>query len=169
MEISRLLIDDGTWSKFEDDWKGQCEEVEDDFDCYAPAPLSVIRELAAKASDKEWAVTISDSGRFMAAACAIKTLQKGFNGAVLRIREVTVCPLLDYGKLDENAYIDTLIGILNGAIKLSESGLVANHIKLHLRSPTDAVFFRAFGNTLDSKGAFAASEAHGAWLTLSKA
>ncbi len=169
MEISRLLVEDGTWSHFEEDWKGQCEEVEDDFDCYAPAPLSVIREFATKVSDKDWAVAISHGGRFMAVACAIKTIQKGFNGTVLRIREVTVCPLLDYGNLDENAYIDTLIGILNGAINLSESHLVANHIKLHLRSPADAVFFRAFGNTLDSRGVFAASEAHGAWLTISKA
>ena len=99
----------------------------------------------------------------------IRANQKGYNGYVLRVREVTVCPLLDYGELDEKSYVDTLIGILNGAIKLSESDLVADHIKLHLRSPTDAVFFRAFGNTLDSKGVFAATEAHGAWLTISKA
>ncbi len=169
MEISRLLESDGTWSQFEADWRRQCEDVEDDFDCYAPAPLSVIREFAQNDSDREWAIAISNDGRFTAAACAIKTVQKGFVGHVLRIREVTVCPLLDYGNLDENAYVDTLIGILNGAIKLSESGLMANHIKLHLRSPADAVFFRAFGNTLDSKGVFAASEAHGAWLTISKA
>jgi hypothetical protein len=168
MEISRLLLSDGTWSEFEVDWRSQCNDVDDDFDFYAPAPLSVIREFAEKESDKEWAVAIMNDGRYTAAACAIKALQKGFDGPVLRVREVTVCPLLDYGNLDENAYVDTLIGILNGAIKLSESGLVAKHIKLHLRSPADAVFFRAFGNTLDSKGVFAATEAHGAWLTISK-
>src|SRR5690606_13822870 len=99
----------------------------------------------------------------------IRTRQKPFDGEVLRIREVTDCPLLDYGILDENAYVDTLIAILNGALKLSESDLMAEHIKLHLRSPADAVFFRAFGNTLDSKGVFASTEAHGAWLTISKA
>ncbi|MEA1619189.1 hypothetical protein SOQ14_09690 [Erythrobacter sp. T5W1-R] len=169
MEISRLLLGDGTWSQFESDWRVQCETVDDDFDCYAPAPLSVIRDFASRESDKDWAVAVSHGDRFMAAACAIRTLQKGFDGPVLRIREVTVCPLLDYGNLDENAYVDTLIGILNGAINLSESGLEAQHIKLHLRSPADAVFFRAFGMTLDSKRVFAATEAHGAWLTISKA
>jgi hypothetical protein len=168
MEISRLSLSDGTWTQFEADWRRQCDEVDDDFECYAPAPLSVIREFAEKGADKEWAIAISNDGRFTAAACAIKTMQKGYDGPVLRVREVTVCPLLDYGNLDENAYVDTLIGILNGAIKLSERGLMAKHIKLHLRSPADAVFFRAFGNTLDSKGVFAATEAHGAWLTISK-
>ena len=169
MQILRLQTNDDSFETFESDWMDQCQEVDEDFDSYAPAPLSVIRGFAENKSDKEWAVTVKHDGRFMAAACAIRTMQKGFSGHVLRIREVTVCPLLDYGNLDENAYVDTLIGILNGALKLSESDLEANHIKLHLRSPADAVFFRAFGNTLDSKGVFAATEAHGAWLTISKA
>ena len=170
MEIVRLRVSgDNTLEKFEADWAAQCEEVDEDFDSFGRAPLSVIRDFAAAESDKEWAVAIYDNGRFMAAACAIRTVQKKFSGWVLRIREVVVCPLLDYGNLDENAYVDTLIAILNGALKLSESDLMADHIKLHLRSPADAVFFRAFGNTLDSKGVFAASEAHGAWLTVSKA
>lgn len=170
MEVIRLQNDDGTFASFEDDWVAQCEQVGDEFSCYATSSVTVMRDFAARNSDKEWAIAFrDDTGRFMAAACAIRTMQKPLAGWTLRVREVTVCPLLDYGILDENAYVDTLIGILNGAIKLSESTLRADHIKLHLRSPADAVFFRAFGNTLDSKGVFAATEAHGAWLTLSKA
>ena len=169
MEVLRLLESDGSLSKFENDWSTQCDEVEEDFGHYAVGPLTVIRDFAKTKRDKEWAIAIDDGDRFMASAIAIKTRQKPLNGWTLRIREVTVCPLLDYGNLDENHYIDTLVGILNGALKLSERGLKADHIKLHLRSPTDATFFRVFGNTLDSKGVIAASEAHGAWLTISKA
>lgn len=169
MEVLRLLASDGTLDKFEANWASQCEEVDEDCESFGQATMSVIRQFARNASDKEWAIAITDGERFLAAACAIRTMQKPFSGWVLRIREVTVCPLLDYGNLDENSYVDTLIAILNGALKLSESHLKADHIKLHLRSPADAVFFRAFGNTLDSKGVFAATEAHGAWLTISKA
>lgn len=169
MQVVRLQTSQESFAKFEADWSTQCDEIDDCYSSYATAPLSVIRSLASEESDKEWAIAIEHEGRFMAAACAIRAAQKGYSGYVLRIREVTVCPLLDYGNLDENAYVDTLIGILNGALKLSESSLEADHIKLHLRSPADAVFFRAFGNTLDSKGVFAATEAHGAWLTVSKA
>lgn len=169
MQIKRLQTSDGSLAAFEADWVAQCEEVGDDFDTYAQSSTGTIRDFAARGSDKEWAVAIEHEGRILAIACAIRATQKPLNGWTLRIREVTVCPLLDYGKLDENTYVDTLIAILNGAIKLSESSLGAQHIKLHLRSPADAVFFRAFGNTLDSKGVFAATEAHGAWLTLSKA
>lgn len=169
MQVVRLQASDGTLKAFEDDWANQCEVVDEEYCNYGVSTLDPIREFAGANSDKEWAIAIKSKDRFVAAACAIRTMQKGFVGWVLRIRMVTVCPLLDYGNLDENAYIDTLIGILNGALKLSESDLPAEHIKLHLRSPTDAVFFRAFGNTLDSKGVFAATEAHGAWLTISKA
>lgn len=168
MEVRRLLASDGSLSRFDADWANQCDEIGEDCDSFGAATLSSIRQLAGVDHPKEWAIAIEDGGRFVAAACAIRTMQKPFSGWVLRIREVTVCPFLDYGNLDENTYIDTLIAILNGAIKLSESSLGADHIKLHLRSPADAVFFRAFGNTLDTKGVFAATEAHGAWLTISK-
>lgn len=169
MEIIRLQACDATLEQFEADWAAQCETISEDFDSYAPSSLPVIRDFAKRDAANEWAVAIRDGDRIMAVAYAIRTMQKPFTGYVLRIREVTVCPLLDYGELPENAYVDTLIAILNGAIKLSESSLRALHIKLHLRSPADAVFFRAFGNTLDSKGVFAATEAHGAWLTITKA
>lgn len=169
MEVIRLLASDGSLDRFNADWTAQCAEVGEDCDSFGQATTPMIREFARNESEKDWAIAIVDGNRFMAAACAIRTVQKPFSGWVLRIREVTVRPLLDYGNLDENAYVDTLIAILNGALKLSESSLEANHIKLHLRSPADAVFFRAFGNTLDSKGVFAATEAHGAWLTISKA
>lgn len=169
MQVIRLREKDGTLGQFEDDWSAQCEEIGEDLGTFAEATIAPIRAFADAESDKEWAIAIKDGNRFMAVACAIRTMQKPHVGWVLRVREVTVCPLLDYGNLDENSYVDTLIAILNGALKLSESDLKADHIKLHLRSPADAVFFRAFGNTLDSKGVFAATEAHGAWLTISKA
>lgn len=168
MEVIRLSASGGSLDKFEADWAAQCAEVDDDAESYGFASMSMIRDFAQRDSDKEWAIAIQNGERFMAAACAIRAMQKGHDGRVLRIRQVTVCPLLDYGNLGENVYVDTLIGVLNGALKLSESELEANHVKLHLRSPADAVFFRAFGNTLDSKGVFAATEAHGAWLTISK-
>lgn len=168
METIRLQASDGSLDRFNSDWAEQCESVSEDCDTFAQAAMAVIRDVADRDSDKEWAIAIVDNGRHMAAASAFRTTQKPLAGWTLRIREVTVCPLLDYGNLDEKTYVDTLIAILNGAIKLSESSLKADHIKLHLRSPADAVFFRAFGNTLDSKGVFAATEAHGAWLTISK-
>lgn len=168
MQVIRLTKSDGTLGQLEADWDDQCSEIGEELDSFAPSTMGPIRSFAENEGDKEWAIAIAQEGRFMTVACAIRAMQKGFAGWVLRIREVTVCPLLDYGNLDENAYVDTLIAILNGALKLSESDLRADHIKLHLRSPADAVFFRAFGNTLDSKGVFAATEAHGAWLTISK-
>jgi len=168
MQFTRLLDADGTWSSFQSDWTAQCVEADDTFDDYAPASLGAIRQLALAADPSQWALALRDETRFLAVAMGICTFQKGFSGKVLRIREVTVCPLLDYGILPEEQYVDTLVGMLNAAVKLSESELVANHIKMHLRSPSDRLFFRAVGNVLDSKGVFASSETHGAWLTFTK-
>ncbi len=170
MEIVRLLTSDDSWDKFEKEWANQCEEVGDAFDSYGAGPVSVTRQLAQNGSQTEWAIALFDAknNRSVACACAILATQKGYTGKVLRIREVIVCPLLDYGSLPETEYVDTLIGLLNGAVKLSESSLKAKHIKLHLRSPSDAIFFRAVGKSLDSQGVFAATESHGAWLSFTK-
>lgn len=170
MEIRRLRSADNSWGLFYDDWSVQCKEVGEDFESYGAAPISMIREFAEKESDSEWAIGLFDKNRkqYFASACAILATQKGYTGKVLRIREVVVCPLLDYGKLPENEYIDALTDLLNGAVKLSESDLVARHIKVHLRSPEDAKFFRTLGRRLDSKDVFAATEVHGAWLSVTK-
>lgn len=168
MEIVRLLECDGSWAAFEADWASQCQECDDDLENYGSSSIGSIRSFAAEAKPMEWAISLRNDVRIMAIAYAICTHQKPFDGKVLRIREVTVCPLLDHGNLPETAYVDTLIGLLNGAINLSEGGLRAKHIKMHLRSPSDSVFFRAVGNTLDSAGVFASVEAHGAWLTFTK-
>lgn len=168
MEVKRLLASDGSLAKFDADWAAQCNEVGEDCDSFGIATMSIIRQLAQTEQPKEWAIAIESDSRFMAAACAIRTMQKPYSGWVLRIRELTFCPFIDYGKSDENTYVDILFAVFGGALKLSESTLAAEHIKLHLPSPRDAIFFRAFGNILDNKGGFAATEAHGAWLSLSK-
>jgi hypothetical protein len=169
MEIRRLSTSDRSWSQFEKDWSSQCEEVGDEFDSYGVAPISMIRKFAEIESESEWAIGLYDkkSKKFYASACAILTSQKGYIGKVLRIREVVPCPLLDYGTLPEKEYRNTLIQLLNGAVKLSESDLKAKHIKMHLRSPADVAFFSAVGIALDSKGVFAATDTHGAWLSFS--
>lgn len=168
MDIVRLRVADGSWQRLEDDWEAQCEELGDCLNNYASSSVAPIKALAQDDIADQWAIAVTNGGRFMAIAYAIRATQKPFTSKVLRIREVTVCPLLDYGSLPETIYVDTLIGLLNGAVKLSESGLRAKHIKMHLRSPADAIFFRAVGNTLDSKGVFEATATHGAWLSFTK-
>ncbi len=168
MEIVRLRVSDGSWQRLEEDWEAQCAQMGDAFCNYATSSLIPIKAAAETDVIDEWAIALTNGGRFMALASAIRATQKPYVGKVLRIREVTVCPLLDYGVLPEAEYVDTLIELLNGSVKLSETGLRAKHIKMHLRSPADAVFFRAVGNTLDSKGVFEATETHGAWLSFTK-
>lgn len=168
MDIIQLRADDGSYAKFREDWSAQCSSVGDDFDSFCDGAIDAVEKFAQNPTDREWAIAVTDDDRILAVAIAIRAMQKPLSGWTLRVREVTVCPLLDFGEMDDAVYADTLIGLLVGAVKLSESDLVASNIRLHLRSPQDAVFFRAFGNSLDSKGVFASVETHGAWLTFIK-
>lgn len=168
MDANRLLAEDSSFQNLLNVWGAQCEEAGDCIEDYAGSSIEALRKFAESPTPDEWAVSFDKDGAPMAVACASRVAQKGFVGKVLRIREVTVCPNLDYGILPESDYIDTLIGILNAAINLSETSLRAIHIKMHLRSPADSVFFRAVGNVLDSKDVFAEVTTHGAWLTFTK-
>lgn len=168
MPIQRLLQSDGTLSAFESDWTLQCELANEQIDDYGGATMPLIRQHAQMQSAKEWAIALLEDGEHRAAACATQTVQKGYSGVVLRIREVTVCPKIDCGLVSEKTYADTLIGFFAGAVNLSDTHLVADHVKFHLPSPADAMFFRAFGNTLGSKGVFKSVEAHGSWLVITK-
>lgn len=168
MDVIQLRFDNGSYSKFREDWCAQCEIVGDDFESFCDGAIDAVEKFAESPTDKEWAIAILHDDRILAVAIVIRAMQKPLSGWTLRVREVTVCPLLDYGQMADSIYADTLIALLEGAVKLSESGLPAKNIKLHLRSPQDALFFRAFGNALDSRGVFASVETHGAWLTFIK-
>lgn len=76
MEIKRLLINDGSWVKFEADWAKQCDDAGDQFDSYASASLGVIGEAAKTAKADEWAIAVEDDGRIMAVAIAIRTCKR---------------------------------------------------------------------------------------------
>ena len=113
MNFQRLLVCDDTWATLEEDWSNQCDKVGEPFCDYATASVGAIRQLAENSETDQWALALKSTDRILAIAMGIRTRQKGFIGKVLRIREVTACPLLDYGILGEEEYVDTLIGMLN--------------------------------------------------------
>lgn len=94
--------------------------------------------------------------------------QKGLAGKTLRVRHMVVCPLLDYGTLNRDIYVQTLVELLFGAVKLSETITNVKNIKMHARSPLDLEYLKVFGRALDSNDAFKSSELQGSWLTLTK-
>jgi hypothetical protein len=127
-----------------------------------------LRDFATSENKNEWAYGIAHDGEFVAVALMRLVYQKPFSGQVLRVREFTVSPALDWGDVDETIYGEALKSLFLAAINVSESELRAQHIKMHLPSPYDAKFYSEIADTLDSKVIFEAVNTHGSWLIMSK-
>lgn len=168
MEIKKLLKSDGSWDQFETDWQQQCNHISADYDDYAQYSLSPIRDFAIHENKNEWAYAVQIDHNFTAAFMIILASQKGLAGKTLRVRHMIACPLLDCGALNREIYVQTLAGLLLGAVKLSETINNVKNIKMHGRSPLDLEYLKILGLALDSNDAFKSSELQGSWLTLTK-
>lgn len=168
MAFTRLLHQTGSWAQFEENWTRQCDEIGECFDNYASDALVPIRDLADNPQSESWANSIEEDGRHTAAFIVHRANQKGYDAPVLRVRHIVVCPLLDVGVLSVDSYASTLVTLLFEAIKLSDTLLPAQYIKMHVRSPGDLAYFRALGPALDKQDIFESTELKGAWLTIKK-
>lgn len=166
--FTRLLAADGTWPKVIDDWTRQCEEVGESIDDFAPESMGVIRSFTDHCERDTWAAGLHDGSHWSAIAMLNRAMLPKTTGYTLRVRHVIVSPWLDFGAWSKDAYAETLVNFVWATVQISEKVLKADHIKFHLRSPSDADFFRAFGNTLDSKNVFSHVSTHGAWLAITK-
>lgn len=164
----RLLQSDGSWPKLLEDWSRQCDEVGESIDDFAPDAMSVIRSFTDHCERDTWAAGLSDGTHWSAVAMLNRTMLPKTDGYTLRVRQVIVSPLLDFGAWSKEKYAETLVNFVWATVQVSGKVLPADHIKFHLRSPSDADFFRAFGNTLDSKSVFREVSTHGAWLAITK-
>lgn len=166
MKIKKLFKSDGSWDQFCIDWEQQCNEIDDDYNNYAQYLLQTIKEFAIAENEGEWAYAVQIDNKFTAAFVIILANQKGYIGQTLRVRHMVACPLLDFGTLDEDAYIQTLVEILFGAVKLSETLYDVKNIKMQARSPLDLKYLKVFASVLDRKDIFKSTVLQGSWLTL---
>lgn len=168
-----LNASDGSWEKFLDDWHDQCAEVNETLDDYAPDAMAALKETIESPGNNaisKQAIAAVFDGKHFVAACYLNwvaNLPQG-DGPTLRVRQVTVSPLVDYGTIDTDEYGNILVSLVDGIVKLSETTFGANNVKLHLRSPHDMIFFKALGTALDSQKVFASVQMRGAWLYIQR-
>lgn len=167
-ELVRLLTSDGTWEAFREDWRQQCAVYGEDADGYACEPIEAVEAFAREELAETWAIGLRDDSRFVAMAMVNCTALPGYTGKVLRVRHLVTAPVFDLGELDIGEYADVLINFFFQIVKLSDTSLVSQHIKFHLRSPNDMMFFRAIGNSLDKQAVFSSVHMRGAWLYITK-
>lgn len=171
--LRRLKMSDGTWQGLEANWSDQCDEVGDSLENYAVDAMPVLKDCASTEQQPSrqrttWAVALYDQTRPLVAAMLNAAPIPNYEKPVLRVRQLTVCPLLDFGALSDDTYADTLIELTWGIYKLSENELATGHIHVHLRSPADGAYFQAFGKSIDGKNVFDSVTHKGAWLRIDK-
>lgn len=175
-DIKLLTKTDGSWDAFCLDWQEQCEKVGEDFTEYAPDLIEIMRDIAcgtgsALGGTNQTAVGAlwdGESKRYYAACVLNRVMLPKTSGYTLRVRQLVVSPLLDYGVAPIQMYPDVVIGMTLGIVHLSSSVLAANNIHFHLRSPEDVTYFRAFGVSLGEASVFASVQTRGAWLYIEK-
>lgn len=175
-DIKLLSCEDGSWDAFEADWRRQCGEVDEEYDDYAPDVLNLLSGIVTGKTPTLGGVNVTRVGalwdaqtkRYYAACILNRTMLPGTPGYTLRVRQLIVSPLLDYGVAEVEMYPDVVIGVMLGIVHLSSTVLMANTIHLHLRSPEDMAFFAAFGTALGETKVFASVQRRGAWLYVEK-
>lgn len=170
--VQSLLTSDGTWQAMQDDWKQQCETVGEPFEDYSPDVGRILQEIAEGRAEQTKLTKSSvcafregENGRHWAVAMLnwVRMLP-GSDGPTLRVRHLTVSPLLDFGAEPLEKYADVLVGAVSGVIHLSGNIFEAKNLRFHLRSPEDINFFRALGLRLVETPYIESVETRGAWL-----
>ncbi|MEX0970898.1 MAG: hypothetical protein WD046_10695 [Paracoccaceae bacterium] len=170
-DLTRIRVDNGDWECFEDGWKASCEKFGEDFLDFFPQSLPSLKNIALENEDRTHSGIFGLSGvdsetdAIFFANCA---LLKGYDGHVLRVRHVLFSPKYDFGELDVEDFQNLLKRLLINWLLISENSLKANHIKIHLRSPSDAVFLKELSRNLVNEDIFSKVESHGAWISVSK-
>lgn len=169
-ELRHLRADDGSWEKFELEWRAACRAFGEDFDDYARDALPVLQQLIdeSPAADRARVCAVYIAGRHEVVCQANRALLPGYDGEVLRVRHLVLSPRHDFGDASVEEYAVALSKLLEGIVRLSETEMEAPHIKFHFRSPYDRQFFDNLRRTLEERRAFKQIKLRGMWLYITK-
>lgn len=167
--LKKLQMNDGTWPEFVLDWQAQCEKAGEDFAAYAVGSFDVLSGLATAPEPDAGVYALKKGGTHDAICQANCTGLPGYDGPVLRVRMMLLSPDFDFGVKPIEQYGSTLINMFLGIYILSETEMMARHIKFHLKSPNDRSFFAAIGERLNGEEQFEKVEVRGSWLYVTKA
>lgn len=168
MSLQELSSKDGSWERLLADWKTQCESYGQDFDDFAVATFGVLGPLAQNGHPKAEVYGFHVGIDCWVVCEANHTMIPGYDGYVLRVRNMTFAPRFDFEDLGVDAYGKALTGLFGGILALSHAVRAAKHIKFHLRSPADRTFFQSLTEPLLKIPEFDTVEVKGAWLYVTK-
>lgn len=169
MDFARVSRENGLWKDLLVSWEAQCGSFNENFDEYASASMTVLKDLADGVQLHDRGVyALFDKGAFHSVAQLNCNFLPGYEGKVLRVRHIVLAPEYDFSEdIPLDVYGRTLALTFDGVLNVATSDMPATHVKFHLRSRGDRQFFSEVQPRLAQRGEFAAVEMRGAWLYLS--
>lgn len=167
-QFTKLTGANGTWADLVSDWTQQCTDVGEAFTDYAVSTMPVLASLVDNPVDDAGVFGLHDGNRYVAVCQLNAAYLPQTQGKTLRVRHVLVSPYYDFAEVSDDQ-LGTLMGqLLFGVHRVSGAELLADHIRIHLRSPLEMTYFRALGGYLGASGAVKSVESRGAWIYLTK-
>lgn len=168
-DLLPISIADGSWHIFFENWRSQCERCNDDIENFSPEILKELRNLADLSHKSAGVFTLLEGSEHLCVLQVNTAHLPGYDGAVLRVRLLTWCPLFDFGTMSIGEFGSALGDVFLGVMQLSTSGKYrADHVKFHFRSPADREFFTNLKPGLEKIGGIKTVQIRGAWLYITK-
>lgn len=166
MEFRRISRENGLWDKLWADWDKLCTSFGENFQDFAPSSLTILRPLAESPQTATAGVfALIDEGATLAVCQLNVAFIKGYDNQVLRLRHLLLSPEYDFSNtVTVEKYVQVLSEMFAGTVVCAQNELPAKHVKLHLQSPADRVFFKEIEQHLNKSATFSAVKMHGAWL-----
>lgn len=167
-DLRRLSFADGSWQDLVSQWQDQCVEFNENFEDYRDATIASLREEAQSENTNRGVFGLRDANGVFLAICFLNlTVQKGYDGPVLRVLDLIVSPRYDFQTLELADYSSLLGSLLAHIFEQSKSTMVSRHIKLHFPSPTDVAIIAPFG-TQFADNEKVVVQTQGMWLSITK-
>lgn len=164
----KLSESDGSWSALMRDWEQQCATVGEAIDAYASASIPVLEGLARSPEVNAGVFClVSEDGAHHAVVQLNRAMLPGTSGWTLRGRHLILSPNYDFGSFSDDDYGIAVGNTVWHTLNVARYALPSDHVKFHLRSPQDRLFFSILSSELSGIDAFSEVRVVGAWLHIS--
>src|SRR5262245_11228567 len=117
--LKALSEKDGTWQALKEHWREQCAKYGEDFESFGMATFAVLDPLAAEGHRKAAVYGYMQADECQMICEVNHTYLPGYDDKVLRVRNITYSPKLDFEDRPVDDYAKALVGLFAGVVHLS--------------------------------------------------
>lgn len=168
--LKRLEHSVSGFASLHEQWEGQCRKYGDSFNAIeAGLPPQNPNTPDETLPGNQGTYGLVDSAGEYHGICFLNlTVQKPFDGKVLRALNFRLSPFYVYEDLEIEDYSKVLSGYFANLVLLSNTELASQHIKIQYSSPYDRQFFAVIAPYLSGVDDFVSVESKGMWLSITK-